>query len=116
MRRMNGIALLIVIALVSGTAALARGDKLLAIGRGVRFQRVSAAHEANLLIYSAGTERGAVLAGRPTRLGADAPAPAVPTQYLQDRRIDTVRTAAGPGGKHVRRIARPRPGTAEVVR
>jgi ABC-type amino acid transport substrate-binding protein len=59
---MNGIALLIAITLLSGTAALACGDKLLAIGRGVRFQRVSAAHEANLLIYSAGTERRAVLA------------------------------------------------------
>lgn len=61
MRRMNGIAVLIAIALLSGTGALACGDKLLAIGRGVRFQRVSAAHEANLLIYSAGTERSAVL-------------------------------------------------------
>jgi len=47
---------------LGGTAAFACGDKLLAIGRGVRFQRVSAAHEANLLIYSAGTERRAVLA------------------------------------------------------
>ena len=62
MQRMNGVVQLIVIALLSGTAALACGDKLLAIGRGVRFQRVSAAHEANLLIYSAGTERRAVLA------------------------------------------------------
>ncbi|HYK59009.1 MAG TPA: hypothetical protein VEV85_06215 [Bryobacteraceae bacterium] len=61
MRKMIGIALLIAIALLSGTAALACGDKLLAIGRGVRFQRISAAHEANLLIYSAGTERRAVL-------------------------------------------------------
>jgi ABC-type amino acid transport substrate-binding protein len=59
---MNGIALLMVIALLSGTAAWACGDKLLAIGRGVRFQRASAAHEANLVIYSAGTERRAVLA------------------------------------------------------
>jgi ABC-type amino acid transport substrate-binding protein len=57
----NGVAILIAIALW-GTAALACGDKLLAIGRGVRFQQVSAAHEANLVIYSAGTERRAVLA------------------------------------------------------
>ena len=62
MRRMNGILILIAIALSGGISALACGDKLLAIGRGVRFQRASAAHEANLLIYSAGAERRAVLA------------------------------------------------------
>ena len=62
MRKMNGAALLIAIALLGGTAALACGDKLLAIGRGVRFQRASAAQEANLLIYAAGTERSAALA------------------------------------------------------
>jgi ABC-type amino acid transport substrate-binding protein len=40
---------------------LACGDKLLAVGRGLRFQHVSAAHEANLVIYSAGSENGAAL-------------------------------------------------------
>ena len=43
------------------TTALACGDKLLAIGRGVRFQRVNAAHEANLVIYSSGSQSGATL-------------------------------------------------------
>ena len=41
-------------ALAGGTAALACGDKLLVLGRGVRFQHAYAAHQANLLIYSAG--------------------------------------------------------------
>jgi ABC-type amino acid transport substrate-binding protein len=48
-------------ALLSGTAVLACGDKLLAIGRGVRFQRAYAATQANLLIYSTGTQRDAIL-------------------------------------------------------
>jgi hypothetical protein len=47
--------------LLSGTAAFACGDKLLAIGRGVRFQRIYAAHQANLVIYSAETQYGAAL-------------------------------------------------------
>jgi ABC-type amino acid transport substrate-binding protein len=62
MRRLAGSALLFVsIAALSGIAVLACGDKLLAIGRGVRFQRVYAAHEANLVIYSGGTQSGATL-------------------------------------------------------
>jgi ABC-type amino acid transport substrate-binding protein len=62
MRRLAGSALLVVsIAALSGTAVLACGDKLLAIGRGVRFQRVYAAHEANLVIYSAGIQSGGTL-------------------------------------------------------
>ena len=64
MRKFFGSALFVAIALVSGTAALACGDKLLAIGRGVRFQRVYAAHEANLVIYSAGTRSGATLSAK----------------------------------------------------
>jgi len=52
MRRFVGGALLATFTTLGGTAAFACGDKLLAIGRGVRFQRVSAAHEANLVIYS----------------------------------------------------------------
>jgi ABC-type amino acid transport substrate-binding protein len=49
------------IALLSGTAALACGDKLLAIGRGVRFQRAYAERQANLVIYSNGAQNGATL-------------------------------------------------------
>ena len=60
MRRLAGSALLVVIAL-SGTAALACGDKLLAIGRGLRFQRPDAAQGANLVIYTAGPQSGAGL-------------------------------------------------------
>ncbi len=47
--------------LLSGTVALACGDKLLAVGRGVRFQRGYAAYEANLVIYFAGAQGGADL-------------------------------------------------------
>jgi ABC-type amino acid transport substrate-binding protein len=61
MRRLAGSALFVVIAALSGTAALACGDKLLAIGRGLRFQRADAAHEANLVIYTAGPQSGAAL-------------------------------------------------------
>jgi ABC-type amino acid transport substrate-binding protein len=52
---------LVAIALLSGTAALACGDKLLAIGRGVRFQRAYAERQANLVIYSIGAQNGATL-------------------------------------------------------
>ena len=61
MRRLAPGAAFIVITLLSGTAGLACGDKLLAIGRGVRFQHIYAAHQANLVIYSAGTQQGAAL-------------------------------------------------------
>src|SRR4029077_20429153 len=61
MGRLAGSVIFVAIATLSGTAALACGDKLLAVGRGLRFQHVSAAHEANLLIYSAGTQNGAAL-------------------------------------------------------
>jgi ABC-type amino acid transport substrate-binding protein len=54
-------AILCSAALLSGTAVLACGDKLLAIGRGVRFQRAYAQYQANLVIYSAGTQSGATL-------------------------------------------------------
>jgi ABC-type amino acid transport substrate-binding protein len=66
MRRLACSALFVVIAALSGTAALACGDKLLAVGRGLRFQHDSAAHQANLVIYSAGTQNGAALSS--TRL------------------------------------------------
>ena len=46
--------------LMSGTV-LACGDKLLVIGRGVRFQRAYASHQANLVIYSNGSQSGAAL-------------------------------------------------------
>jgi ABC-type amino acid transport substrate-binding protein len=48
-------------ALVSGPAGLACGDKLLAIGRGVRFQRAYAQRQANVVIYSNGNQSGATL-------------------------------------------------------
>lgn len=60
MRRLAGI-LFVAIALLGGTAALACGDKLLAIGRGLRFQHASAAREANLVIYSTETQTGSTL-------------------------------------------------------
>jgi ABC-type amino acid transport substrate-binding protein len=60
MRRLAGSALFVAIAVLGGTAALACGDKLLAVGRGVRFQRAYAAHEANLVIYSATAHNGAL--------------------------------------------------------
>lgn len=64
MRRLAGSALgavFVATAALSGTVALACGDKLLAIGRGLRFQRVAAAREANLVIYSPGIHGGAAL-------------------------------------------------------
>jgi ABC-type amino acid transport substrate-binding protein len=61
MRRLAGSALLVAVAALSGTAALACGDKLLAVGRGVRFQRANAAREANLVIYSPTARSGAPL-------------------------------------------------------
>jgi ABC-type amino acid transport substrate-binding protein len=62
MRKIVGSALLVVAAL-GGTAAFACGDKLLAVGRGVRFQRVYAAREAHLVIYSTPARNGARLSG-----------------------------------------------------
>jgi ABC-type amino acid transport substrate-binding protein len=61
MRRLLVSAVFVPVMLFSGAAAFACGDKLLAIGRGVRFQRIYAAHQANLVIYSAGTQNGAAL-------------------------------------------------------
>ena len=54
-------AAFIMLGLLCGTAAFACGDKLLAIGRGVRFQHIHEAHQANLVIYSAGTQYAAAL-------------------------------------------------------
>jgi ABC-type amino acid transport substrate-binding protein len=48
--------------LLSGsTLALGCGDKLLVIGRGVRFQRAYAGRPANLVIYSRGTQSARAL-------------------------------------------------------
>jgi ABC-type amino acid transport substrate-binding protein len=58
MRRLAASALFL---LVIGSAAFACGDKLLALGRGVRFQRIQAARQASLVIYSAGTQNDAAL-------------------------------------------------------
>ena len=49
-------ALFIAASLLSGTVALACGDKLLVVGRGVRFQRTIVAHKGNVVIYSAQSE------------------------------------------------------------
>jgi len=51
---------------VCGTGAFACGDKLLVIGRGVRFKHAYAPHQGNLVIYSTGTQSGATL--RSTKL------------------------------------------------
>ena len=61
MRRFGTGAAFVATTLLSGTAVLACGDKLLAVGRVVRFQRVYAAHEANLVIYLAGAQGRAAL-------------------------------------------------------
>ncbi len=61
MRRFGTGAAFIATTLLSGTAAVACGDKLLAVGRGVRFQRVYTAHDANLVIYVAGAQGRAAL-------------------------------------------------------
>ena len=61
MKRLAGSALVVAVVALSAAAALACGDKLLAIGRGVRFQRAYAAREANLVIYSATARSGAPL-------------------------------------------------------
>ena len=61
MRKLAGSALFVMIAALSATTAWACGDKLLAVGRGLRFQHVSAAHEANLVVYSARTQNGTAL-------------------------------------------------------
>jgi ABC-type amino acid transport substrate-binding protein len=62
MRGLAGAALFVTIALVSGTV-FACGDKLLAVGRGLRFQRANAAREANLVIYADGARTGTSLGG-----------------------------------------------------
>jgi hypothetical protein len=61
MRKLVGSALLMAAAVLGGPTALACGDKLLALGRGLRFQRSYAAEQANLVIYSAGPQISATL-------------------------------------------------------
>jgi ABC-type amino acid transport substrate-binding protein len=61
MRRLVVTAASVLMTFLSGTAAFACGDKLLAIARGVRFQHIQGAHQASLVIYSAGTQNGAAL-------------------------------------------------------
>lgn len=62
MRRLKSVAgVMGAAALLSGNVGLACGDKLLAIGRGVRFQRAYASRQANLVIYSNGSQSGAAL-------------------------------------------------------
>ncbi len=61
MRRFGTGAAFVATTLLSGGVALACGDKLLAVGRGVRFQRAYAAHDANLVIYVASAQGRAAL-------------------------------------------------------
>src|SRR5262245_45025406 len=61
MRRLVVSAVFVLVILMSGAAAFACGDKLLAINRGVRFQRIGAARQASLLIYSTGTQNDLAL-------------------------------------------------------
>jgi hypothetical protein len=49
--------------LLSGTLALACGDKLLTVSRGLRFQRAYAGRQANLVIYSPATPSAGTLKG-----------------------------------------------------
>jgi hypothetical protein len=48
-------------ALLTGTLGLACGDKLLTVGRGLRFQRAYAGRQANLVIYSSATSSAGAL-------------------------------------------------------
>ena len=61
MRRWAGSALLVAAAVLIGTTDFACCDKLLALGRGLLFQRSYAAQQANLVIYSAGPQSSATL-------------------------------------------------------
>jgi hypothetical protein len=58
MRRLESVALLTGAVLLGASAGYACGDKLLLIGRGVRFQHAYAQHQANLVIYSSGAQNG----------------------------------------------------------
>jgi ABC-type amino acid transport substrate-binding protein len=61
-RLMAGGGILGALALLSGSSiGLACGDKLLVIGRGVRFQRAYSGRQANVVIYSSGTQSGTAL-------------------------------------------------------
>jgi ABC-type amino acid transport substrate-binding protein len=46
-------------ALFNGDLGFACGDKLLSIGRGIRFQHAYGARQANIVIYSQGNQSGA---------------------------------------------------------
>ncbi len=61
MRRLGFAGAVLGAALLSANVGLACGDKLLVIGRGVRFQRANAQYQANLVIYSNGTQSGSIL-------------------------------------------------------
>jgi len=65
MRKLHaGSLLLATAALLSGTIALACGDHLLAIGRGLRFQHAYAPRQGNLVIYSSATPGAAALVSK----------------------------------------------------
>ena len=61
MRKLEIAGAVLGAAALFGTVGLACGDKLLVIGRGVRFQHAYAPHQGSLLIYSSGTQSGATL-------------------------------------------------------
>ena len=61
MRRLEFAGVVLGAAALFGTIALACGDHLLLMGRGVRFQNAYASHQGNLVIYSTGTQSGATL-------------------------------------------------------
>ena len=61
MQRLRFAGAVLSAALLSGPVGHACGDKLLAIGRGIRFQRAYAARPANVVIYSKASQSGATL-------------------------------------------------------
>ena len=61
MRRLVLGAAVVITAGLTGSTALACGDKLLAIARGIRFNHAGAARQASVVLYSAGPQDGAAL-------------------------------------------------------
>ena len=51
----------LIMGVLSGTVGLACGDKLLLVGRGIRFQHAYSSHPANVLIFANTTPNGAAL-------------------------------------------------------
>jgi hypothetical protein len=70
------------LALLSGTATFACGDKLLAVSRNARFPRFYVARQANLVIYSAGAGSSTTLSS--TKLQATLRRSVHKLQVVQD--------------------------------